>query len=202
MTEYRIREISSAAELASAESFEIRHYQWGYAYAPAARAVLAFITDEGFYYRIQCFESDPVRTYTRDDDPVYLDSALELFLDCYPDRPGCGYLNLEVNANGAMISEFGPDKDERRLLAELGLVAPKPTITMTPDAWTVEFLVPLALIHQLYGAAEFHRGSVIRANFCTVGENTLAPHFGTFMPIDAEEPEFHLPSYFGRFVIE
>ena len=36
-----------------------------------------------------------------------------------------------------------------------------------------------------------------KANFYKCGDETLHPHFGCWNPVVAEEPNFHLPEFFG-----
>ncbi|MBO7549226.1 MAG: hypothetical protein J6T77_04585, partial [Clostridia bacterium] len=70
------------------------------------------------------------------------------------------------------------------------------------DRWYVEYLYPLDVIRDIFGVSEFPSGYTFRGNFFKCGDETDAPHFGTYNPITAPEPDFHRPECFAEFVME
>lgn len=72
---------------------------------------IGFIPRDGFYLKLVCEETNPLRTYTKANDPVYQDSAMEVFLmfDSEGEKAHKGvYINLEMNSNGAFLQVMDP----------------------------------------------------------------------------------------------
>ena len=75
----KVEIINNASELESLEPFEVSCLLWGTERIPKTYGYLGFVPDDGFYLKMICMEKDPLRTYTKDQDPVYRDSAMEAF---------------------------------------------------------------------------------------------------------------------------
>ena len=168
--------------------------------APETLAAMVYDPEEGFRVRMTCRETSPQAVYAQQDDPVWEDSCLEAFLNFAPEA-GSAYLNLEVNARGAMRCEFGARRGARTRLTVLGVVRPTVCIREEKTYWQAEFFVPLATVKALFGRESFAPGDVLRGNFYKCGDRTAQPHYGAWAPIDYETPLFHLPACFGTLVI-
>ena len=101
--------ISSAEELENVEPFRVEHLLWGTTQIPETYGYLGFVPSDGFYLKMVCKEKNPLRVYEKNQDPVYRDSAMEAFFQFDSERErntNALYLNLEVNANGALRAEL------------------------------------------------------------------------------------------------
>lgn len=199
---FTIPAADSADALGLCAPLSISCNNWGSAYAPEAEARLLYVRDSGFALSLRCREADPCRTYTRENDPVYQDSAMEAFFNFFPELPGSGYVNFEMNANGAMLSQYGAGRGGRRFLASLGFQAPKCSASVREDFWELSLFIPLDLIYEIYGLSESRpQISDIRCNFYKIKESQPQEHYLSFAPIDAPAPDFHRPEFFAEGVI-
>ncbi len=199
---YQIATISDIADLHRAEEFALTHYLWGTTYQPQVTGRLAWVEGKGFALRMTCREQNPTRVYTRRDDPVYRDSCMEAFLNFTPDAAEPGYINFEMNANGAMLCAIGPDRNHRTPLKEMGLEPAGPAVQIGPDAWQLDLFIPLELLRSIYGPVEITSGYRVRGNFYKCGDATPNPHYGSWAKVGTEQPDFHRPEYFGEMVVE
>ena len=97
-----IKIIDEKDQFAQCETFEITHLLWGTKAIPKTYGKIACWKDHGFLVEMTCEEADPLRTYTKMNDPVSLDSGMEAFLSLWADRTPL-YVNVEMNANGATL---------------------------------------------------------------------------------------------------
>ena len=107
MKEYNIIIADSPEDFRRSGVACIDEYVWGGTYRPKANARLIFVPGDGFYAKLTAYEKHPKAVYENDMDPVYKDSCLEFFA-AY--KPG-GYINCEMNANGALLSAFGEGRE-------------------------------------------------------------------------------------------
>jgi hypothetical protein len=177
----------------------IAHSMWGGSVPPTEFAV-CFDPAAGFFIRLRCRERNPRAVCTEDDGPVWEDSCVEAFLNFAPER-GRDYINIEVNANGAMLCGFGSSRSGRVRLSALGVRRPSARSAAEGDSWRADIFVPLETVRSLFGAASFPRGSGFRGNFYKCGDRTAEPHYGAWARIEHDVPLFHLPDQFGRLVI-
>ena len=119
----KVEIINNANELESLEPFEVSCLLWGTEKIPKTYGYLGFVPGDGFYLKMICVEKDPLRTFEKDQDPVYRDSAMEAFFMFEPaqhkEREEQNiYINLEVNANGAMLAAYGSQRVYRTYFTE------------------------------------------------------------------------------------
>ena len=171
----------------------IRCFPWGGDYRPPAFASLA-CSPQGLLLSLWCQEKNPQVRYTQPNDPVYLDSCLEAFLACYPGRRE--YLNFEMNANGALLLEFGPERANRRRLAPGDFPGCYPAVTPFPaeEGWGVRLAVSHRFLSQVYGEGKPPAPDSIRGNFYKCGSQP--EHYACWGPIEAPAPDFHRPEFF------
>jgi len=193
--------LDNRSQLDQSDCFEVSCYNWGGNYRPKTQGLLAFVKNEGFLLRMKCDEPDPLRRYTAANDPVYTDSCMEAFLAFYPQSEKSGYINFEMNANGALLCAYGESRHDRTYITDLGITPPVPKITLGTCYWELELMIPLSFVEAVCGRCDFKEGDVLRGNFFKVGENDEHPHFSSFMPITAEHPDFHLPEFFSDLIL-
>lgn len=179
----------------------IDQYAWGDAYKPQAYAQLIKIDGYGFALRMVCRENHPRAICTEYNEAVYTDSCLEFF--AIWDNDSDMYINMEMNANGALLSCVGKDRYER--VPTLDVCGELPIIEsfVNDDEWGVVARIPFSLIKGVYGvdADAFASGYTFRGNFYKCGDKTDIPHYGSWSRVGTENPDFHRPEYFERLVI-
>ena len=183
----------SSEPFCAGEYAPIDRYAWGGDYRPEARAYVTWDA-AGLRVLLCAREATVSRRVTGFNGDVWTDSCLEFFLKPFGDDGR--YLNIEANAAGAALIGIGADRHDRRRLE-----ACPPGMDFRASAhaggwWAVAYSVPFALIGELYGRT-FAPGVSLAGNFYCCDE-TLHPHFGSWNPIDAPEPDFHRPECFGR----
>ena len=179
----------------------IDNYFWLEGHTPATAAKLVYVTDYGFLLRMTCAEEAPKAVYTKYNDPVYTDSCMEFFCDWLGDGR---YINMEMNANGTLLSCIGPDRHARTPIADLSggeIFTVKGEIL--DGCWQVTAAIPSALLCRILGVETipFGKGYTFRGNFYKCGDETPVPHYGMWNPVGTEKPDFHRPEYFGDFVM-
>lgn len=179
------------------QTFDVRHYNWGGLYQPQTTGQLLFLPDRGFLLQMRCEESHPVTRFVKPNDPVYTDSCMEAFIAFFPKSEQKGYINFEINANGALLCEYGTGRHDRRYLWEMGITPPIPTVTRTSKYWLIALLIPLGFIQAVYGQCSFNSGDRLKGNFFKVGDNDINRHFASFAPIQSPQPDFHRPECFA-----
>ena len=177
-------------------------FRWLEGYAPETTAQLAYSEGVGFFLRMTCKETNPRGEYRRYNDPVYTDSCMEFFCDLLNDGR---YINVEVNVNGALLSYIGRDRHERTPIAELtggGIFIAKGW--QQKGFWEILVQMPCELLCGILGTETlpFGHGYAFRGNFYKCGDETPAPHFGMWNPVETETPDFHRPEFFGDLVID
>ena len=168
-------------------------YAWGGEYRPEARAYVAWDAS-GLHVLLCAREETIVAKAKAFDGDVWLDSCLEFFFRPFEDDPR--YINIETNAAGAALIGIGPHRDDRVRLSEC-----PPGMNFRASAhcggwWAVAYAVPNAVIEGWFGRP-LTAGSALRGNFYKCDE-TLHPHFGSWSPVEAPEPDFHQPDFFGE----
>ncbi len=165
--------------------------------------------DEAIYvfFRVEDRYVRAVRT--RNQDPVYKDSAVEFFFSPEGDQ---GYFNLEMNCGGTMLfhhqikSGKSVVKIEDADIAEVEVVHSLPK-TVEPEmkepvTWTVAYRIPFSVLKKYADFKEPEPGTVWRANFYKIGDETSHPHWLTWSPVNFPKPNFHMPEYFGELIFQ
>jgi hypothetical protein len=133
---------------------------------------------------------------------VYEDSCVEFFLSF---DEGDTYYNFEFNCIGTCLAGYGSSKDKRHLLNEelIGNLKNKFFIYSENGKyvnWQLTLAIPLATF--VHTPVKNLSGMSCRANFYKCGNLLPEQHFITWSNIIAEEPNFHLPQFFGRLQFE
>ena len=197
---YLVQTITSLEQLKECEIFHIDHYQWTEGYMPKAYGRMGLLKDYGLIIRMTALEKNPLRTYTKEDDPVYKDSGLEAFLNFAPDNERPQYLNFEMNANGAMLSAFGYAND-RKFLINHTPIRPICEAMLEEDSWEIVLRIPMELICSMYQIKPLQPGDSFTCNFYKICEAPEFEHYASYAPINSEKPNFHLPEFFEKAII-
>ena len=192
-----------AADVRSAEKTPIDKTVWLKDYCPPCSAQLVYDTSrETFIVSLSCQEANPLIRYHNFNDPVYTDSCLEWF--CGFDPNDVRYINFEMNAGGALLAGFGADRHERISLHELVPMEEIPTVKAerTDKAWSVTLEIKKSTLEKVYGRPlSFQAGMTLRGNFYKCGDETEIEHYVMWSPIEQETPDYHVPKFFGNFVL-
>jgi len=151
-----------------------------------------------------------VRCITKDfHGPVWEDSCVEFFFSPdvnFPER----YFNLEINCGGTPLmhynviagKEYSPIEIEDLKKIEIAHSLPQ---TIEPENtnyvnWTVEYRIPLSIIHKYSNLTSPSKGVEWRGNFYKIAENNSNPHYMTWSVVKNITPDFHLPQFFGKLI--
>jgi len=201
---YQIKRMKDSKEIEQCEKFNIEHYMWNSKQKPKVYGWLGYLEHQGLYVKMVCEEENPKREYRNHRDPVYLDSAMEVFL-AFPEGAitnHCMYTNFEINANGAMLAQYGYERHHRPFLSDEQYSQAGVNAWIEPGKWGFEVLFPEEYLKNLCDFEAIKKGKEFYCNFYKVGETEEILHFGAFSPIESEKPDFHLPVYFTKVVIE
>ena len=196
----------------AADTLEIAIYRWeDSGHRPKTEARILYDDDHlGVIFRV---EDRYVRAICENfGDPVSHDSCVELFVSPYPMGQTDAYFNFEVNCGGTMLLRRCTSSTERemgrpnRMIAESDAALipvagslPKivePEIT-EPITWTIEYHVPLALLHHYFLDCDSPGpGKEWKANLYKCSGHNSHPHYGTWAPIEVYSASFHQPAFF------
>jgi hypothetical protein len=138
---------------------------------------------------------------TEIDGPVWKDGAVEFFF-CPDTNQQERYFNLEINCGGTPLLGYNsvrptPD-DIRSIRIAHSLPAVVDPELAGPTTWTIECRIPLSMLAKYGGITKPGPGVSWKANFCKIAENNSNPHHMTWSPINAPNPNFHMPQFFGQ----
>ena len=195
---YMFPTINNIDEITQCERYFVRQKLWATDYPFEVYGRMALIPGKEWVITMTTGESNPLRTYIHENDMVYRDSAMEVFLNFQPEDGRDRYLNFEMNANGAMLSQFG-DRYERRFISDLcKQYVATCTAMIEPEQWSVTLRIPLELINQLYGREVVKEEERFTFNLYKICESKEKEHYVSFTNIPVEKPNFHLPQYFAN----
>ena len=179
------------------EMFSVGNHRPEGAECPKTEGCMRYIPGTGFEVVMRCYERDPAVSHTQPDEPVCRDSCMECFLKCFSDSPD--YINVEVNAVGAMKCGFGPGR-ARKTVRELGFSQPKATVTKNDAYWQVNYVISESLLESLYQRpCRFAVGHEMQGNFYKCRETVQPPHWSSWAKV--ERLDFHTPEFFGQLKI-
>ncbi len=195
---YDVLMLQSPDEISRCLVFQVDQFNWGGSYRPLTTGRLGYLPETAFILEMECQEKDPCRTYLQDNDPVYLDSAMEAFFCFAPGEQKPCYLNFEINANGAMLACYGRERQNRTPLPEKLLEGLVCHAQINEGSWGIRLVLPVKLIRAIYPDAPLNADSLFTCNFYKIKESAGQTHFASFSPIPTPEPNFHLPEYFAK----
>jgi len=140
-------------------------------------------------------------TYKRSNEPVYKDSCVEFFIGFDGDET---YYNFEFNAIGTALVGYGlPGNRELlpgSLISDIKTAASNKNIPgdLLPFEWELKLAIPFSLFYK--HSISTLKGKTCKANFYKCGDELPEPHFLCWNNIIADNPDFHLPQYFGTLI--
>ena len=181
---------------------DIDIHSWpGSRYFPQTRFSIVH-NGESIFIKFHVTEDYLKVTYHHSNDPVYNDSCVEFFISIDNENE---YYNFEFNCIGTCLSAFGTKiKTERRYLPHSVISKIKRQSIIkagvnTPEGlicWELTIAIPIEVFS--YHNIETLEGLNCRANFYKCGDALPEPHFVAWNEIKSEEPNFHLPEFFGK----
>ena len=199
----KIQILSSPEQLSlEGTSFEVSHFLWGTKFAPPVTGRIGYVAGDGLYVEMTCMETDPLRRHNGFQAPVYQDSAMEAFFHF----PFAGsrktepspYINLEFNANGSLLAQYGFSRAGRTPFSEAECRAFSHHVQLFSDHWTLSFRLPLSFLEQMYGITAFDSSDTFSCNFYKISEDPSIEHYAAFSPVLSESPDFHRPEFFEK----
>lgn len=193
-----LREVSSL--LNGMEKNKIETVPWpSFTYKPKVTFTIAYNYDCIFIkYFVQ--EHSIKVGYVNTNDPVYKDSCVEFFISFNNEA---SYYNFEFNCIGTCLVGFGYDRDQRSFLSvdvvdqirHLAVIKSSSDKATPLISWELTLIIPsdVFIHHKLSNL----KGLTCRTNFFKCGDELPEPHFLAWTDIKADEPNFHLPQFFG-----
>jgi hypothetical protein len=157
--------------------------------------------DKGLKVRLRAEEREILSRSGGLTDFVHIDSALEFFIS-----PAAGdgrYFNFEFNPKGTIFLGFGYGRDTniRQVIPDY-----KKRFEVKPfsfsGGWGIEFTIPVSFIRIYFPNFALQEILSFKGNFYKCGDETPAPHYLSWSPIEFDHPEFHLTRFFGDFILE
>ncbi len=170
-----------------------------YPYAPRVTFRM-FHTGTRLYVRFEVEEECTMAAVAEDQGPVWTDSCCELFLA--PDDGG--YYNFETNCIGTMLLAFRRERNDPRYAPPevMRSVTRTTTLPRTPfaerrgaSAWSLTLRIPPSALF-LHGVTRWD-GFRGRMNCYKCGDALSRPHFLSWSPVTAPQPDFHRPEQFA-----
>jgi hypothetical protein len=191
---------SIARSLETFPSIELAFVPWpAYAYKPEARFCIAH-NGSSIFLQYHIRESAVRAAVWQTNGPVWEDSCVEFFI-AFDET---GYYNLECNAAGTMHIAFGKHRAKRRCLdADVIRSVRRQAFIYSGGGetwWKLTTVIPARMLvhHDIVNFS----GKNATANFYKCGDRLPQPHYLAWNPVEAPEPDFHLPQYFGTLQFE
>lgn len=178
---------------------QIDNVPWSaYPYKPSASFTIAYGPD-CLFLKYFTTEKQIRATNWALNSPVWQDSCVEFFVSF---NEGRAYYNFEINCIGAILAAHGGGRENRNAIPGDTINSIKSFIVIDklsglPDVnWDLIAVIPFtAFIHDNISSL---KGRSATANFYKCGDELEEPHYLTWNNIKSEQPDFHLPAYFGR----
>ena len=194
--------LSDINDFDTVEYTEMLSYHWEapVPYRPRCFFRICRAAGLGIVCDLLAYEEHPLTLCSKRDDPVYTDSCLEFFAQPVVGRSE--YINVECNSAGVYLSQFGSSREGRTYLKELTSLTPDVTPFCGSDShgkyWGVRIILSYSLLDSLYGC-DTSAQTGLSANFYKCGDETEAPHYIAFSPVDKMPPGFHNSKCFYKF---
>jgi hypothetical protein len=153
---------------------------------------------KALYIRLDCQDRDIWGAYTRRDDPIYDEEAVEVFI-----APGSAapvrYYEFEISPNGVLLDALVDNPTSRRADLHADITWDCPGLRWWAGRddpvgrWWAALAIPWAAIGSPGTPA-----ATWRANFYRIERpRDAAPEFSCWSPTYTEPADFHRPAYFG-----
>ena len=194
---YVVEKVEGSVDWNSIPTTLIDKVLWGEDVGVRAQGQLCH-DDENLYVHLSATEKDIRAENTAPLSPVHEDSCLEFFFSL---DDGANYFNFEINPNGCLCLQFGPERSKRIDIVKRNAAEYFDIQTnRTSDGWEVFYRIPLDFIRLFYRDYRFEGD--FTANMYKCGDKTAHKHYLSRTPIDLETPNFHCPEYFREMRFE
>ena len=169
-------------------------------------SVRAAASSQYLFLKFSVKEREILGRYENDNDPVFKDSCVGVMLTLNEEE----YYSFEFNCIGTCLAESGTGGDDRVLLNPdlLRRIIRLPSLGQRTccihKTGLMEEVPPWSLLVAIPGdvfLGEGRRslqGQKFRGNFFKCGEDLENPHYLSWNPVIAENPDFHVPESFGE----
>lgn len=203
---YLVKKINTKKQIEECNSFQVDNYMWDSKFTPHTFGWMGYIENEGLFVKMICEEQNPKRIYMNHREPVYKDSAMEVFLAFLEEGESltndCMYTNFEINSNGAMLANYGFGRKNRKFISDEQYKQTGVKAILEAAKWYIEVLFPESYLREICDFENIKKGKPFYCNFYKISESSEILHFGSFSPIKCEQPNFHTPIYFEEAIIE
>ena len=194
---YTIVKTDKEPDWSNVPVMQIDNVLWTEDYGIRAQGQLCY-SDDALYVHLSAVEKDIRAEFTKPLSHVWEDSCLEFFFKIV-DSPD--YFNFEINPNGCLCAQFGPEKTDRiDIVREDAKEYFDIRTDRTSEGWEVYYKIPLKFIQLFYQDYQFE--GELAGNLYKCGDKTVHKHYLSWSPIDLETPNFHCPEYFGTLKFE
>ena len=170
-----------------------------YPYKPDVKFRIAH-NGTNIFLNFRVEESDIQAVCAEDGGKVWEDACVEFFI-AFPCHDF--YTNIECNCIGKIIATTRINK-HNILLAPFNLASRierwsslgNLPVANLSGKWEVSLIIPIEvfLLNEIPSLDGIHA----KSNFYKCGDKLKTPHFLSWNPIKSEEPNFHLPEFFGE----
>ncbi|OQY35165.1 MAG: hypothetical protein B6241_01285 [Spirochaetaceae bacterium 4572_59] len=164
-------------------------------------------SDEYLFVKFHIREREVLGRFKKDNEPVYLDSCVEIFLS---PQGSNYYYNFEFNCLGTCLAQVGTDRNNREYIGSeiLEGISRIPSLGQQScciysegvleeaKPWSLLVAIPV----QCFVRDDFETlsGQKFRGNFYKCGDDLSLPHYLSWNKIETEYPDFHRPEFFGE----
>ena len=173
----------------------IAHAPWhNYPYKPDCAFAIAH-ADNHIFLKFYVTEGAVLARFTKPNSLVYKDSCVEFFIAFNNED---SYYNLEFNCLGTAYVGYGGSTS--REVAAVSIVEEIESNSLLYSAegkvkWELTLKIPVSVFYH-HTIPHLLQGNA-KCNFFKCGDDTPVPHYLCWNNITSEEPNFHLPQYFG-----
>jgi len=167
-------------------------------------------TDKYLYVRFHVKENFILAKYSKHQGSVWQDSCVEFFVS--PDN--LKYFNFEINCIGTILLCHGKNRHNRKAVDEANINCLKISTSLPRGkiideavkcpytGYVVEYAIPFSLFTKYSGIKTPSKDTIWKANFYKCGDMTPEPSWGSWSPVNTEQPDFHRPEFFGNIIFE
>lgn len=194
---YTITKVSGDIDWSKIPTAPIDQVLWTKDTGVRAQGQLCY-DEENLYVHLSAVEKNIRAENTEPLSPVWEDSCLEFFFKM---KDSDNYFNFEVNPNGCMCIQYGPEKTDRDDIVRRDGDEYFDTHTdRTKDGWEVYYRIPLQFFRII--CPDYQFGGELLANLYKCGDKAQPKHYLSWNKINLPEPNFHCPEFFGRMIFE
>jgi hypothetical protein len=180
----------------------ISQVNWAtYPYKPDVRFRIAH-NGKNILLNYQVEESDIKAVCDRDNGNVWEDSCVEFFISVNGEN---AYYNIECNCIGKVLVATGINRNNRIPVSDAVInridrwssLGDFPVDNQS-GKWDLSLIIPT----DVFATINRFDGLPAKGNFYKCGDKLKTPHFLSWNLIESDNPNFHLPAFFGELVFE